>query len=492
MSIIYLRIENNSFNRLVAALLVTSLLNHGMERELLGSSGSSLAIQLLIIIILTLINAVFAASEIAFVSINQSKIEKQAAAGKKSAKRVLTLLEDSDDFLATIQVAITFAGFLSSASAATSFSQIVADWLPSFPGAMQLSTALVTLALSYVSLVFGELFPKQIALQMPDKIAMMTSGLVLFMQKITKPFVWLLSASTNFLQKITPVDFEEETQKFTRDEMSEILNKSHSEGSIDMEEYTMLEGVLSLDTKIAKELMVPRTDTQMVDIDDNLKDNVKEIIDSPFSRIPIYQNEKDNVIGIIHVKNILKYAKTEGFNDIDLLDLANNPLFVPGTMYTDDLLIEFKRQQQHMAILIDEYGGVEGIVTLEDLIEEIVGEIDDESDIQTAGDIRKIDSNNYFVNAGVHIEKFNDFFDLAIETEDIDTLAGAMIRELGYVPTETERVVIRVNDYVMTTTRVQNGRIYSVRVTYDEEQALESQFEIDTERSEQPEESTGE
>jgi len=421
---------------------------------------------------------VFAASEIAFVSVNQSKMRTDAENGDKKSERVLQLLKESDNFLATIQVAITLAGFLSSASAATSFSQMLTGVLPNFPGVQQVSIVVVTVILSYISLVFGELYPKQIALQMPDELARTTSGLVLFVQTAAKPFVKLLSASTNLLRKLTPIDFTEESEKFTRDEMREILSQSHDEGSIDVEEYTMLEGVLSLDNKIAKEIMVPRTDTQMISIDDDTDENVQEILESPFSRTPIYRSEKDNVIGILHVKNLLKRAKNEGFENVNLMQIANDPLFVPATMYVDDLLVEFKRSQQHMAILIDEYGGVEGIVTLEDALEEIVGEIDDESDVDTQGDIRKIDQNNYFVNAGILVEKFNDYFKVDFEKDDVDTLAGAIIREIGYVPTETEQVALRANDFVIMTTRVENGRIYNVRVTKDENRTIEATYEI--------------
>lgn len=462
-------------------------LNNETERKLLDSSGNSFVFQILIIVILTIINAVFAASEIAFVSVNQSKIRSDAEDGDKKSQRVLQLLGKSDNFLATIQVAITLAGFLSSASAATSFSQMLTDALPSFPGVQQVSLVVVTVILSYISLVFGELYPKQLALQMPDEIARTTSGLVLFVQTIAKPFVKLLSASTNILRKLTPIDFSEESDKFTRDEMREILSQSRNEGSIDVEEYIMLEGVLSLDNKIAKEIMVPRTDTQMVSIDDDTDENVQEILESPFSRIPIYQSEKDNVIGILHVKNLLKRARREGFENVNLMQIANDPLFVPATMYIDDLLIEFKRSQQHMAILIDEYGGVEGIVTLEDLLEEIVGEIDDESDVDRLGDIRKIDEKNYFVSAGVLVEKFNDYFEVNFETDDVDTLAGAIIREIGYVPNETERVTLRIKDYVIMTTRIENGRIYNVRVTKDIDQAIEATYVVNEEsENEQP------
>src|SRR5699024_6253525 len=201
----------------------------------MDSSGSSLITELLIIVVLTLINAFFAAAEIAFVSINKTKVNQAAEEGDKKAIRVLNLLDEADDFLATIQVAITFAGFLSSAQAATSFAIVFAEFLPNFTGADTVATVVVTLILSYFTLVFGELFPKQIALQMPETIAMGTSGIVSFVQKIFRPFIWLLSASTNLLQRITPIDFTESDEKFTREEMRVIIDQSRESGSFDMD-----------------------------------------------------------------------------------------------------------------------------------------------------------------------------------------------------------------------------------------------------------------
>ena len=439
-------------------------------------SGTSLLTELLIIVVLTFINAFFASAEIAFVSVNKSKMNQLVEEGDKKAIRVQSLLEEGDDFLATIQVAITFAGFLSSAQAATSFALAFADVLPNFAGAQTLATVVVTLILSYFTLVFGELFPKQIALQMPESIAMGTSGVVAVTKKVFRPFIWLLSASTGLLQRVTPIDFTETEDTFTRDEMRVIINQSRESDSFDMDELDMMEGVLSLDTKIAREVMVPRTDTVMIDIDDEYQDNVAEVIESPYSRIPIYKDEKDNVIGILHVKNLLKKASVEGFDAIDLMEISNRPMLVPSTIYTDDLLIEFQREQQHMAVLIDEYGGVEGIVTMEDLLEEIVGEIDDESDITTLGDIRVVDEFNYYISGGLPIEDFNRYFEENVEADDVDTIAGFIIHHIGYVPTPEERVSLRINDYVLSTSEIQNGRIYAVLLNIDKERMIEVDY----------------
>ncbi|MBK0347317.1 HlyC/CorC family transporter [Aerococcaceae bacterium zg-ZJ1578] len=441
-------------------------------------SGNSLFNQILIIIVLTAVNAFFAASEMAFVSVNRKRIATLAEEGNKKAVKVLRLLDNSEDFLATIQVAITLAGFLSSAQAATSFASYFKNWLPAFPGVETVAIFIVTMILSYITLVFGELYPKQVALQMPEKITLATAGTIQTIQVVFKPFVSLLSASTGLLRKITPIDFSARDEKFTREEMKAILAESSLEGTIDAAELTMLEGVLSLDSKLAREVMVPRTDTEMVDIEDDYQDILEELLNSPFSRIPLYEAEKDNVIGVIHMKNVIKAAREHGFDNIDFREIASEPLFVPSTIYIDDLLVEFKREQTHLAILRDEYGGVEGIVTLEDLLEEIVGDIEDETDVASSGDIRKIDEENYYINGGLSVEKFNNYFDESLSDEEVDTIAGAIIYEIGYVPDDNERVTVRANDYVMTTSHVENGRIRGVHVQVDKEHTIETEFNL--------------
>lgn len=468
--------------------------------------SGSLWIQVIIIIVLTLINAFFAGSELAFVSVNQNKMKQLAEEGDKRAARVLKLLEDSDGFLATIQVAITLAGFLSSASAATSFSEVLAAWLPNIPGVGTISIIVVTLILSYITLVFGELYPKQLALQMPEEFAMAASGVISGVQTVFKPFVRLLSASTGFLKRITPIDFVEEEEKFTRDEMRAIMAQTRQEGTIDLAEFSMLEGVLSLDNKLAREIMVPRTDTQMLDIEDPYEENIDAIMRSPYSRIPFYKGDKDNVVGVIHVKNVLRsihdrYGQENLYEPLDLEAIMSEPLFVPSYVYIDDLLIEFRREQTHMAILLDEYGGVEGIVTMEDVLEEIVGEIEDESDVNPSTDIRKIDDENYYVNGTTPIDKFANYFNVDVSSDEVDTIAGLVIYHLGYVPDDDERIQLRAGSCVLTTNHIESGRIrglhvqidpnYTIDTPYDLTEDVESAYQEEIERIEDALEDNG-
>src|SRR5690625_2642471 len=235
-----------------------------------GDPGSTwpLTRQIILVIVLTVINAVFAAAEIAFVSLNHARINNLAEEGNKKAIRVQKLLARSNDFLDSLQVVITLAGFLNSAFAAYHLSDLILPYLGEFAGARELSIVLITILISYIVLVLGELYPKQLALQMPEKIALNTSGIIVIIQKILTPFNWLLAGSTEVLKKITPVDFEAEKETMTRDEFRSYLEQSRQNEVIDIAEFSMLKGVLSLDNKIAREVMVPRTDTVMIDYDD--------------------------------------------------------------------------------------------------------------------------------------------------------------------------------------------------------------------------------
>ena len=436
------------------------------------SDGSSLGVQILIIVLLTALNAFFSAAEIAFVSINQGKMAQKAQEGDKRAIKVMRLLENSDEFLATIQVAITFAGFFSSASAATSFSSRIQPLLGNIPGAETLSLVIVTVVLAYLTLVFGELYPKQVALQVAEQIALYTAGPILFVKKIAKPIVWILTFSTGLLKRMTPIEFSRVEEKLTRSEMKSLLANSRNDGAIDISEFAMMQGVLSLDTKLAREVMVPRTDTLMIDVDDDISENLETILNCSYSRLPLYEEDKDTVIGVVHVKDVFRAAKEQGFDNIDLRALAHEPVFVPSTIFVDDLLVEFRKTRQHLAVLKDEYGGVEGIVTLEDLIEEIVGDIEDEYD-EEEKEVVEIDENNSVIDAGMSLDRFNQIYQTSLESDEVDTMAGAIIEKLGYFPDDDEVVKVRFEGYLLQPTEIENDRIRKIHVTKLSEEELE-------------------
>ncbi|MSD83453.1 DUF21 domain-containing protein [Lactobacillus curvatus] len=432
--------------------------------------GSSVWGQLLLILILTLVNAFFAAAEIALVSLSRVKMEEQANKGDKKARVLVQVLGHSNQFLATIQVAITFAGFLSSASAATTIAGRLAPLLGNAAWTKEAAVLIVTIVLSYVSLVFGELYPKQVALHRAEAIAKITVQPVRIVGILLRPFVWLLSMSTSLLMKLTPIDFSESEPKLTREEMVHMIESGKSAGVLETDEYEMLEGIITLNKKMAREVMVPRTDAFMIDICVDNDQNIDAILAQPFSRIPVYRDDKDQVVGVVHIKNLLKEARQKGFKAMQIEAVMQEPLFVPETITIDDLLFEMKRTQQQMAILLDEYGGVVGLATIEDLLEEIVGEIDDESDKAEAL-YQKIDAQHYTVMGSMPINEFNSAFNTDIQVTDVDTIAGFVITEIGAIPISGHPETIDLpNGMSLTTGSVSGSRLIDLQLTLPEPQ----------------------
>lgn len=422
--------------------------------------SQSLLAQILLLVVLTLINAFLAASEIAVVSINKNRIEQKAEDGDKKAKKILKILENPTNFLSTIQVGITLVNILSGASLADSLAARLAPYIGTSTAARSMATFIVLAILTYVSIVFGELYPKRIAMNKSEEVAMFTSGVIRVLEVITKPFVWLLSASTNLLSRITPMTFDDEDSKMTRDEMRYMLA---NEGVFEEDELEMLQGIFSLDTKVAREVMVPRTDSFMIDIHSDVKENLQRILSESYSRIPVYNEDKDKIIGILHTKTLLKAAYEVGFDNLQLLPLMQEPLFVPETVFIDDLLYELKKTQNQMAVLLDEYGGVVGLVTLEDLLEEIVGEIDDESDeVETLYEV--INENEYIIQGRMLIDEFNTVFNANLHMSDVDTMAGYLITALGVIPDENKKIPFEVDNFILTTEEVEGSRVLRIHV----------------------------
>ncbi|MFW7368067.1 hemolysin family protein [Vagococcus fluvialis] len=428
--------------------------------------SQSILINVIILVVLTLLNAFFAAAEMAVVSVNKSRVEAKADEGDKTSIRLLRLINDSGMFLSTIQVGITLVTLLQGASLANSFARKLAPLFGDATWAKQASQLIVLVLLTYISIVFGELYPKRIALNKSEEVARIVMGPIRALSVIMKPFVWLLSASTNFISRITPMKFDDENEKMTREEMAYILT---NEGVLDQDELGMVKGIFDMDTTLAREVMVPRTEAFMIDIHHDSSENIDEILSSPFSRVPVYDDDKDKVIGILHLKNLLKEARKSGFENLDLLKVIHEPLFVPETIFIDDLLIELKRTQNHMAILLDEYGGVVGLVTLEDLLEEIVGEIDDESDELTVESLYEtIGEDEYIIQAKMPIDDFNEIFGTTLNMNDVDTMAGYVITALGVIPEQDETLTIDAEHVTLTTHKVEGTRLLEIKVKVHE------------------------
>lgn len=439
--------------------------------------SQTIYLQILLLLVLTLLNAFFSATEMALVSLNRSRVEQKAAEGEKKYIRLLGVLENPNHFLSTIQVGITFISILSGASLADDLGDVFASWMGHSATADTAGYWLALALLTFISIVLGELYPKRIAMNMKENLAVVATPIILFIGKIVSPFVWLLSASTNLLSRLTPMEFDDADEQMTRDEIEYMLTKS--EASLDAEEIEMLQGIFSLDELVAREVMVPRTDAFMVDINDTTAEIMTEILKQNFSRIPVYDGDKDNVIGLIHTKKILAEGFENGFDYLNIRRIMQEPLFVPETIFVDDLLTSFRNTQNQMAILLDEYGGVSGLVTLEDLLEEIVGEIDDETD-KTEVFVREIAESTYIVQGNMTLNDFNEYFDTELESDDVDTIAGFYLTGVGTIPSQEQKETYEVDDkdkhLILINDKVKNGRVTKLKlmiipIEADEEEA---------------------
>ncbi|RXT29671.1 hemolysin [Lacticaseibacillus chiayiensis] len=434
--------------------------------------------QLILIIFLTLINAGFAAAEIAVVSSSRTRMQTQADKGDRKAAKLVAIMKDSSRFLATIQVGITFAGFFASASAATTLADRIAPIFGHWSFAHEAAVILVTLILSYFSLVFGELYPKQVALQKAERVAKMSVTPISWLAALMRPFVWLLSASTQLLMKLTPMEFNHQGESVTREEMVAMIENGRNAGAIDPDEYQMFEGIISLSDTMAREVMVPRTDAFMIDAEEPDQKAIDAILNNIYSRIPVYEEDKDHVIGIVHIKNLLKEARRVGFEHVKIESVMTEPVFVPETITVDALLKEMQTRQQQIAILLDEYGVVVGIVTIEDLLEEIVGDIDDESD-QAEQLYTKQTEFDYVVSGRMPISEFNDLFKTSLDVPDVDTIAGYVLTQLGAIPSthHSEKLELAPG-VVLSTGKVEGSRLVNVHIHLSDVPTLEASKEV--------------
>lgn len=428
--------------------------------------SQQIILQLILIVVLTMLNAFFASAEMALVSLNKNRVKSQAETGDKKAVMLAKLVDDPSKFLATIQVGITLAGFFSSASAATSIATRLESVFGGSSFAKELSIIVVTIVLSYITLVFGELYPKRLALQKSEKIARVSVRPILAVGVVLRPFVKFLSFSTDILVKLTRMEKNTDNEKMTREEMQLLIETGRRDGVIEVEELQMLRGVFEMDNKYAREVMVPRTDAFMVDAEIESEELCDALLSENFSRVPVYTGDQDSVLGILHMKDFFAEARKSGFENIDVKALVKDAYFAQETMFIDDLLKNMQRTRNQMAILMDEYGGVAGIVTVEDLLEEIVGEIDDENDV-FSDEVKKIDETTFIVEGRMPLDDFNEMFHVELPSRGVDTVAGFVLTLTGTIPEEDDKVVVEYGTLRFTVEEMNDARLVSVRVEKD-------------------------
>ncbi|MBC1307477.1 hemolysin family protein [Listeria booriae] len=430
--------------------------------------SQQIIVQLILIAVLTLLNAFFASAEMALVSLNKNRVRSQAEQGDKKAVLLVKLIDDPSRFIATIQVGITLAGFFSSAAAATSIASVLGTRFGGTAFANEMAVVVVTIILSYITLVFGELYPKRIALQKAEAISRFAVRPILIISTILTPFVKFLSLSTNVLVKLTRMDKGASDEKMTREEMQLIIETGRRDGAIENAELAMLRGVFEMDTIYAKEVMVPRTDSFMIDANEDSSVLVDKLLEKNFSRIPVYLDDMDSVYGILHMKDFFAAARKYGFDNIDVKLLVKEAFFVPETIFVDDLLKEMQKSHNQMAILMDEYGGVAGLVTVEDLLEEIVGEIDDEYDAIT-DEVKMLDARTFIVEGGMAIDDFNERFHVTLPDKGIDTIAGFVLTQIKTIPEDDDEVILEYEQFTFIVTEMKDSRIIAMRVEINEE-----------------------
>lgn len=411
--------------------------------------------ELTVLICLTLLNAIFAATEIAFISLNDAKVAKLAKDGDKKSIQIDKMLKSPSKFLATIQIGITLAGFLSSAFASQSFAVRLVEVLkPVVPIneviLKNISIILVTIILSYFTLVFGELVPKRIGMKKSEWIANKIIGIIKFISIIFSPFVKLLTWSTNIVSKIFGVS-ETDEEEVTEEEIRMMIDVGEESGSIEQDEKEMINNIFEFNDKVASEVMTHRMDICGIELHDSVEKLYDVLEENKYSRIPVYEETIDTIVGVLHLKDLLKYLKDN--KKINIKRIMREAYFVSESKKINELFRDFQKSKTQMAIVLDEYGGTAGLITMEDMLEEIVGNIFDEyDDIET--DYEKIDENTYRISGSLSINDVEKILGVKIPEGEYDTLSGYIFELLGRIPNdeekpeiETENLVFKIEDY---------------------------------------------
>lgn len=427
--------------------------------------------EILILVILILLNAFFASAEIAFISLNEAKIEKQAKEGNKKAKSIQSMLKDPSKFLATIQIGITLAGFLSSAFASDSFASVLAPALNNiFPNISlavwtKISIIIITLILSYFTLIFGELVPKRLAMKHYEKISFATIGIIRTISFITLPFVKFLTLSTNVVSKLFGVSGDDE-ETVTEEEIRMMVDVGEEKGTIDKEEKEMINNVFEFDDKTVSEIMIPRTEIFAVDINSSISDVIEELSeDYRYSKIPVYDNSIDEIKGIVYIKDILISQKNK---NTKIKGLVKKAYFVSEAKPVNELFDELRKNKKQIAIVVDEYGGTAGLVTIEDILEEIVGEIYDEYD-EVIEKYTKLDENTFVFDGSIALYEVEKLLNIKIPEGDYETLSGYLIEVLGRIPAENEKPIIETEKITYKVEKCKDKRILKVKACKNNE-----------------------
>ena len=428
--------------------------------------------QILLLVILILLNAFFAASEMALVSLSEGKMRKLTEDGDKKAAKLLKLIQQPDNFLSTIQIGITLAGFLASAFAADSFAERLVRWLVDDHGVKivpestlnVIAVVVITLILSYFTLVIGELVPKRLALKKAEGVARATCGVVSALSGLFRPLIWLLSKSTNAVLRLLGIDPKEVEEEVSEDEIRMMVDIGEETGAIETNEREMIENIFEFNNTTAEDVMIHRTDMVMIWVEDPAEEILKTIEESGMSRFPVYNENADDIIGLLSTRDYL--FNTHRKQPKSFRDLLRPAYFVPESVRTDVLFRDMQSKKVHMAIVVDEYGGTSGLVTMEDLLEEIVGNIYDEFDPQDEQDITKREDNLWKVAGSAELELLAEELEIEFsEEEEYDTLGGMVFSTFSSIPEDGSKPCVSLNGLRIQVESIQDHRIEKALVS---------------------------
>ena len=425
---------------------------------------------ILVILILLVVNAFFAASEMALISINDNRIRILSLEGNKRAQKLEKLLEEPTGFLSTIQIGITLAGFLNSAFAADKFASVLVDYVLSLgvdiaPSVLSsVSVIVITLILSYFTLVFGELVPKRIAMKKAESIALAVSSPLSVLSKIVNPFVKLLTVSTNLTVRLFGIDPNAEDEEASEEEIRMLVDTGLERGTIQQSEKMIIHNIFDFDNKDVSDMMTHRTDMIAISADTPFEEVLEIVQSEQYTRFPVFEERVDNIIGILHVKDLIVQFRKDTTRPKSIMDIIRPAYFVSETKKGDDLLEELQQNRVHMAIVVDEYGGTAGIITIEDLIEEIVGSIYDEYD-EEESIFEQVDGNTYIFTGIAHLDEVSQITKASLPEEEYDTLSGFMVGTLGRIPTKQERPEFEFRGFRYKVLEVGKQRIRRIQMT---------------------------
>ena len=432
-----------------------------------GDTNLRLILNIIVLLLLVFFNAAFAASEIAVITLNDNKVRLLAEEGDRRAQRILKFMEKPTNFLSTIQVGITFGGFFASALAASKFAVPLTESIRpviDFPGLSTIIMILVTALLSYLSLVFGELVPKRIAMHSPDGVLKYTLGLLIFVGTILKPFVCFLTFSASVVLKLFGISADEHDRTVTEEEIRMMVNVGRETGTIHEDEKEMIENIFELNDTQVSEIMTHRTNVVALDIESTFEEVLAVTVNEKFTRIPVYKDSIDNIVGILHSKDLLTLAVEGLKGPFKLEDMIREPYMLPETKMIDIAFREMQLARVQIAVVIDEYGGTAGIITMEDLLEEIVGNMQDEYD-EEPEEIVRIDDNTLVVDGFTSLDEISDELNVKLpEDRDYDTIAGLVLDLLGRIPDEDEHPEVSYFNLKFTVCKMEDKRISEIKI----------------------------